>query len=49
MSIKRVAVQGLSLSAVALVALPSREGFTDKAIIPTKRDVPTVALGITSL
>jgi GH24 family phage-related lysozyme (muramidase) len=47
MSIKRFAVQGLSLSAVALVALLSREGFTDKAIIPTKGDVPTVAFGMT--
>lgn len=43
----RVKVGGLSLSAAALVALLVAEGFTDRAIIPTKNDVPTVGFGST--
>jgi lysozyme len=45
--IDRRAVAGLALSAAALVALLSEEGFTEKAVIPVKGDVPTVAFGMT--
>lgn len=44
---KRSHVGGLSLSAAALVALIIAEGYSDKAIIPTKNDVPTVGFGST--
>lgn len=43
----RIAVASLVLSFAAGVALLSDEGFTDKAIIPVKGDVPTVAFGMT--
>jgi len=45
---KRNAIAGLSLSAAALVALVSHEGYTDKAIIPVKGDVPTLGFGTTT-
>lgn len=44
---KRVAVGALSLSALAFIGLTSEEGFTDKAVIPTRGDRPTVGLGST--
>lgn len=44
----RVAVAGLALSAAAFVALVSEEGFTDKAVIPVKGDVPTIGYGSTT-
>lgn len=37
----------LGASAALLVALASHEGFTSKAVIPTKGDVPTVGFGST--
>lgn len=43
----RIAVGALTLSFAAGVALLSDEGFTDKAVIPVKGDVPTVAFGMT--
>lgn len=43
----RVAVGGLTLSFAAAVALLVDEGFTDRAVIPVKGDVPTVAFGMT--
>lgn len=43
----RVAVGGLSLSAMAFVALLSFEGYTSKAVIPTVNDRPTVGFGST--
>jgi len=43
----RTAVGALSVSAAAMVALISHEGWTDKAIIPVKGDVPTVGPGLT--
>lgn len=43
----RVAVGALSLSAAALIGLAKHEGFTPKAVIPTKGDVPTVGFGST--
>lgn len=43
----RIAVGGLSLSMAAFVGIVMSEGYTDKAIIPTKNDVPTVGFGST--
>jgi lysozyme len=47
MSRKRTAIAGLVLGASALVGLVAHEGYTDKAIIPTKGDRPTVGFGST--
>lgn len=44
---QRLAISGLSLSAVALVAMLTSEGYTDNAIIPTKNDRPTLGFGST--
>lgn len=43
----RAAVAGLSVSALAFVALMGQEGWTDRAVIPVKGDVPTVGPGLT--
>lgn len=43
----RVAVGGLSLSALAFVAMLAYEGYTDKAVIPTINDRPTIGFGST--
>ena len=43
----RVAVGALSLSAAALIGLATHEGYTGRAVIPTKGDVPTVGFGST--
>lgn len=43
----RILVASLSLSAAAFIGLVSHEGFTDRAVIPTKGDVPTVGFGST--
>lgn len=43
----RMTIGGLSLSALAFVAILTRESYTDTAIIPTKGDVPTVGFGTT--
>lgn len=43
----RTAIGALTLSFAAGVALLSDEGFTDRAVIPVKGDVPTVAFGMT--
>lgn len=43
----RILVASLSLSAMAFVGLLQDEGYTDKAIIPTKNDRPTVGFGST--
>jgi len=48
MATKRSAIAGLSLSAAALVGLVSHEGYTDKAVIPVKGDVPTKGFGSTT-
>lgn len=47
MAVKRSAIAGLSLSAAALVALLSTEGYTDRAVVPVKGDRPTVGYGST--
>ena len=44
---KRVLAAVLTLSASGLIAIAQHEGFTDKAIIPTKNDVPTIGFGST--
>lgn len=43
----RTAAVGLSFSAAALAALVLSEGYTDRAIVPTKGDRPTVGFGST--
>jgi GH24 family phage-related lysozyme (muramidase) len=48
MKIPRAAITGLTLSAAALVALVTQEGYTDKAVIPVKGDVPTQGFGSTT-
>ena len=47
MSNNRTKIAGLTLSAAALVTLIASESYTDKAIIPTKNDRPTVGFGST--
>jgi len=48
MSKIRIAIGSLSLSAVALVGLATKEGYTDTAVIPVKGDVPTLGFGSTT-
>lgn len=43
----RTAVAALSLSAAGLVGLVMHEGYSDKAYIPVKGDVPTIGFGTT--
>lgn len=43
----RLVVASLSLSAAALVGIVAHEGYTDKAVIPTVNDRPTVGFGST--
>jgi len=45
---QRVAISALALSAAALVARVTHEGYSDTAIIPTKDDVPTLGFGNTT-
>lgn len=47
MAIERRHVAALSVSAVLLVSLAVQEGYTDKAVIPVKGDVPTYGFGMT--
>jgi len=44
---RRVGIASLVLSAAAFVGLIAHEGYTDKAVIPVKGDVPTVGFGST--
>lgn len=44
---KRLAVGVLSLSATGLIGIASYEGFSEKAYIPIKGDVPTIGFGST--
>lgn len=44
---KRVPVAALTLSAAGLVAILLQEDYTDRAIVPTKNDRPTVGFGST--
>jgi lysozyme len=43
----RYSVATLSLSAAALVGMLVVEGYTDRAIVPIKGDVPTIGFGTT--
>lgn len=43
----RMPVITLTLSAAAFVTLVTHEGYTDKAVIPTKNDRPTLGFGST--
>lgn len=43
----RINLIALSLSAAALVALVGYEGYSERAIIPVKGDVPTIGFGTT--
>ena len=43
----RTAVAALALSATALVALVASEGYTERAVVPTKGDRPTIGFGST--
>lgn len=47
MAIERRHVVALSASAALLVSLAVQEGYTDKAVIPVKGDVPTYGFGMT--
>lgn len=44
---RRSTIAALSVSAAAFVALVAHEGWTDRAVIPVKGDVPTVGPGLT--
>ena len=43
----RLSIAAIALSASGVVSITSSEGFTSKAIIPTKGDVPTYGYGTT--
>ena len=43
----RIIVASLTLSASALIGLAVSEGYTDRAVIPTKNDRPTRGFGST--
>ena len=43
----RTVVASLTLSAAALIGIAVSEGYTDRAVIPTKNDRPTVGVGST--
>lgn len=43
----KIAVAALSLSAAGFLGIVLSEGYTDKAVIPTKGDRPTVGFGST--
>lgn len=43
----RIVVAGLTISAAAWFGLVEHEGWTEKAVIPVKGDVPTVGPGLT--
>lgn len=43
----RITVAALSLSAAGFIGLVTSEGYTDRAVVPTAGDVPTVGFGST--
>ena len=47
MNVLRIAIPGLSLSAMAFVGLLLSEGYTDTAVVPIAGDRPTVGFGST--
>ena len=46
--IKRTHISAITLSAAALVGIVLHEGYTDRAVIPVKGDVPTIGFGTTT-
>ncbi len=44
---RRSAIAALSLSAAGLVAIITEESYTERAVVPTKNDRPTVGFGST--
>lgn len=44
----RTVIGALTFSAASLIGLAMSEGYTDRAIIPTKGDVPTLGFGTTT-
>lgn len=44
---RRLSPVFLALSAVGLISIVSLEGYTDKAVVPVKGDVPTIGFGST--
>lgn len=44
---ERLVVAALSISAAAFVGVLTREGYTERAVIPVAGDVPTVGFGTT--
>lgn len=44
---RRSAIAVLSLSAVGLISIIAEEGYTERAVVPTKNDRPTVGFGST--
>src|SRR3546814_1293220 len=47
MSVRRTTVAALVLSAAGLVSIIADEGYTERAVVPTKNDRPTVGFGST--
>lgn len=48
MKAPRTGLAAIGLSAAALISIAISEGYTDRAVIPTKGDVPTVGFGTTT-
>lgn len=46
-NIPRRLIAALALSAAGLVGIVAHEGYTDRAVIPVKGDVPTIGFGTT--
>lgn len=44
----RTIIASLALSATGLIGIAINEGYTDRAIIPTRGDVPTLGFGTTT-
>lgn len=47
MSRPKIIVAALSLSAAGLIGIATHEGYTERAVVPTQGDVPTVGFGST--
>jgi len=45
---QRKTMAALTLSAAALVGIVLHKGYTDRAVIPVKDDVPTIGFGTTA-
>lgn len=46
-SSQRITIAALALSAAGFVGIVAHEGYTEKAVIPVRGDVPTVGFGTT--